>query len=151
MVDMNMTISKPNSSGNNGGNNNTTSSSSNINNSSVTGDGYYGDVYLIGSFCGWYQGNKEYPLEYKGEGTYTITFNAKNLDNGSLSWKVYDGNNFDRIDWTIEGEKLTLEGSGKSSAKIYNLRDNQKITITINTLSKDVFVEVEEGRYVDFE
>ena len=37
---------------------------------------------------------------------------------------------------------LTLEGAGKSSAKIENIRSGETITITVNTISKEVSVVV---------
>lgn len=149
-VDMNQTISNPNGGNNNQGNtnissNNNSSVSTNQNNSSssiIENDGYYGEVYLIGSFCDWNQGNKNYPLEYKGNGVYTITFTPRRVENNQISWKIYNGNNFDTIDWTIENGMLTLEGAGKSSAKIDNIRSGETITITVNTISKEVSVVV---------
>ncbi len=144
LVDLNQTIATPNS--NNGSNNNLSSenSSSQQINSSNSNDGYYGQLYLIGSFCSWNQGNRDYPLEYKGNGEYTITFTLRWVEDNKISWKIYDGYNFNRIDWTIENGELTLEGAGKSSAKIENVNSGDQITITVNSLTKKVDVKVGE-------
>ena len=139
LIDLNQVISSGSSSS--GSNNRPTSSESSSSNPS--GDGYYGQVYLIGSFCGWNQGNRDYPFEYKGNGVYIISFTASNVENNQISWKVYDGYNFDTIDWTTEGENLTLQGTNKSSSKIYNVRNGETITITLDTLN--LTCEVKKG------
>ena len=142
-VDLNQTISSPTGGNNQGGTNPGISSSSNAtrpSNSTTSNEGYYGELYLIGSFCDWNQGNRDYPLEYKGEGVYTITFTIRKVDNNQISWKIYDGYNFDKIDWTIENGELTLEGSGKSSVKTNDVSYGDEITITVNSLTKEVSV-----------
>lgn len=106
------------------------------NNGSNTNNGNYGDIYLIGNFMNWEQYNKNYPFEYKGEGVYTVSFNAYNLENGTVKYKIYDGENYQKIDWTVVDNELIMEVG--SSAKIYDCYNGQKITITINTITKNV-------------
>lgn len=154
-VDLNQTISKPNGGNSQGGTKpGTSSSNSSIssrpnNVTSNSNEGYYGELYLIGSFCSWYQGNKDYPLEYNGNGVYTITFTAINVDNDQISWKIYDGYNFNTIDWTVENGELILEGAGKSSAKINDVNTGDEITISVNSLTKEVNVIINNGYNVD--
>lgn len=108
-------------------------------NSSNNGDGYYGEIYLIGSFMNWEKYNKNYPLEYKGEGVYTVTFTAQNSDNGVIKYKFYDGEEYRNLDWTIVDGKLSMEVG--SSAKV-NANNGDIVTITINTITMEVEVVV---------
>lgn len=133
LVNLDYVIGESNNSSNNNNNNNSGSGSST--------DGNYGNVYLIGSFCNWSQGNKEYPLEYKGDGVYTITFTASKVNDGVLSWKIYNGYDYNTIDWTVVDGNLELNGNGVSSAKIYDCSNGEEITITVNTLTLEVLIE----------
>ena len=80
---------------------------------------------------------------------YTITFTAINVDNDQISWKIYDGYNFNTIDWTVENGELILEGAGKSSAKINDVNTGDEITISVNSLTKEVNVIINNGYNVD--
>lgn len=139
-VDLNQTITAPGSSNN--GNNSGNSSESSSNSSSSHVDGYYGDLYLIGNFCGFNEGNKDYPLEYLGEGVYTITFTVRSLSENEefIKWKIYDGVSFSNLDWTVTDGKLNMNGSGSSSSRLSRDYVGSEIIITINTLTKDVEV-----------
>ena len=131
MVNLDQVIN--NASGGSTGNDNQNSSSETPN------DGDYGNIYLIGSFMGWEKYNKNYPLEYKGNGVYTVTFVAQNSENGVIKYKFYDGEEYKNIDWTVIDDKLSMEVG--SSAKL-NANNGDEVTITINTLTMEVEVTV---------
>ena len=141
-VDLNQVLSSSGSNENPGSSNNNSSSSQDS--SSQDREGYYGQVYLIGSFCSWNQGNRDYPFEYKGNGEYTITFKVGRVDDNRISWKIYDGYNFNSINWTVVDDKLALDGGNYSSAKIDNVNRGDEITITVNTITKEVNIKVGE-------
>lgn len=132
MVNLNQTISSSDSNQNNN------------NNESSSNEGYYGDVYLIGSFMGWEKYNKNYPLTYKGNGVYTVSFTAQNSDNGVIKYKFYDGEEYKKLDWTVVDNSLSMEVG--SSAKLY-ANNGDKVFITINTITKDVeiVVQIKQG------
>ena len=133
MVDLEQTIDASNKEENNSQGNQ---------DSSITGDGYYGNIYLVGSFMNWEKHNKNYPLEYKGEGVYTVTFTAQNSDNGIIKYKFYDGEEYWNLDWTVVDGKLSMEVG--SSAKL-NANNGDEVTITINTLTLEVNIEVKNA------
>lgn len=136
-INLDQTISVPqNSSGNNNNNN-----SGNQETSQPENQGNYGNIYLVGNFCNWSTPNKNYPFEYLGEGNYQITFTANNVEDGTVKYKIYDGENYHSLDWTVEGNTLIMEVG--SSAKIYDCHNGQQITIKINTISK--LVEIVKG------
>ena len=134
MVNMNQTIVNNNKLNSGDTNNNQTSSSETS--SSESNEGYYGNIYLTGKFIEWATYNKNYPFTYKGSGVYTITFTVRNVEDGVAKVKIYDGENYDKLDWTIVDNTLVMEKG--SSAKIYDCYNGQSVTITINTLTKAV-------------
>lgn len=105
-------------------------------------DGNYGDVYLNGSFVDW-NGGKSYKLTYNGEGNYEITFTPNKVENNQIKCKLYDGEDYSRIDWVIvDGTTLNFDGKNSSSFVISNVSTSSSITIKVNTLSKVCSIEI---------
>ena len=85
-----------------GSSNNTTTTTTKTTTTTTHGnvafeDGYYGEVYLVGSINGW--SGKSYPFEFEGYGVYTITFTPTSSD---IEFKINNGENWVDINWHIK-------------------------------------------------
>ena len=127
------------SSNNNNNNNTTTTTTTTTTQGNVTfEDGYYGEVYLVGSMNGW--AGKSYPFEFEGYGVYTITFTPTSSD---IQFKINNGENWEDINWTIDTSTGTLSMESGPNCSLSGLSTSSPITITINTITKEALVEVE--------
>lgn len=105
-------------------------------------NGNYGDVYLNGSFSDW-KGGKNYKFTYKGEGNYELTFTPNKVENNQIKCKLYDGEDYSRIDWVIvDGTTLNFDGKNSSSFVISSVSTSSSITIKVNTISKVCSIEI---------
>jgi hypothetical protein len=98
-------------------------------------NGYYGQLYICGDMNNW-QGTS-YPMEYLGNGIYTITF-MPYMNSESLYLKIYDGQYW-RINWSIRNGKLLMYDT--DAIYIRNSTSKLRITITINTITKEAKIE----------
>lgn len=93
----------------------------------------YGDIYLIGSFCGW-NNSQALKFNYTGNGVYSLTFTPTNLSGNSMECKIFDGQNYNRIDWTLNMETGEVITSGsRPNFTISGINNQTAITITIDT------------------
>lgn len=93
--------------------------------------GYYGDLYIAGNMNLWK--GKDFKMDYLGSGIYTITFDP-GFDYDTLYLKIYDGEYW-KLNWSIKGGKLIMHDT--DAFFVNNVKRNQYITITINTLTKE--------------
>ena len=100
-------------------------------------DGYYGEVYLVGSMNGW--AGKSYPFEFEGYGVYTITFTPTSSD---IQFKINNGENWEDINWTIDTSTGTLSMESGPNCSLSGLSTSSPITITINTITKEASIEI---------
>ena len=100
-------------------------------NTSTKGD--YGDVYVAGTFNNWNPNlDSKYKMTYNGNGVYTITLTV----NGDIEFKFNNGSNWDTINWGEKDSKLSLESGSNFKYTV----SNNSVTITINTITKEITI-----------
>lgn len=125
-------------SSNNNNNNNTTTTTTTTNNEN---DGYYGDIYVVGTMNGW--DGKDYHFIFNGNGSYSVTFSPASVDGGEIQFKINNGVDWETIDWTIDLDNNLLDMDKGGNCVLTGLTTSSIITITINTITKEALVEVE--------
>ena len=126
------------SSNNNNNNTTTTTTTTTTNNEN---DGYYGDIYVVGTMNGW--GGKDYHFVFNGNGSYSVTFSPASVDGGEIQFKINNGVDWETIDWTIDLDNNLLDMDKGGNCVLTGLTTSSIITITINTITKEALVEVE--------
>lgn len=98
-------------------------------------NGYYGELYICGDMNMWK--GTSFPMEYLGDGVYTITF-MPFMDSNALYLKIYDGEYW-RINWSIKDGKLLMYDT--DAIYISNPSSKLVLTITINTITKEAKIK----------
>lgn len=125
---------------------------SNDNNTSGS-NSEYNNLYIVGTFNNWgdYPSSdlNKYKLNEISDNTYSVTVtigqNAiETNENGDyIKLKFNNGyKDYSQIDWTLTEDLKTLVMSKGSSAKCYNVKAGDIITVTINTKTLEAIVEI---------